>query len=718
MAGMFNNRSRRFAALMPLAFAAPGLALAQTNDDSASTGKSPDTGTQTAQIEMAGDPILVTATRNPIDPFSYPGMASVVGREEIRSRQASTPDDMLNQIPNVAFSGGPRRTGEVPSIRGFSGPDVVVSIDGARQNFVSGHDGRFFLDPSLIREAEVLRGGASSLYGSGGQGGVIAFRTVRPEDYLAPDEQAGVTLAGGYQSVNEEPRATATAYGRPNDKVSLLGSATYRESGTIELGDGTSLNRNDHEIVSGLAKGTLDITPDHRLEASFQTFRDDAEEPNNGQGIGGNNLVDKDIRNDTARLSYRYDKPGDNLFDLSATAYYTDTSVDELRLDGNGAGPQGQVLERQVETLGLRVDNRSRVRLGADTRVTFTYGVEGYRDEQEGAAGSGERGGVPDATASFAGTFAQAEARFAEPFGVLPGEVLIIPGLRFDHFESSSDVISDDTQDQAISPRIGMSYLPSDWSMLFANYNQAFRAPSVNEIYQRGIHFPVGPTATNRFVPNPNLDPQTTQTVEFGGGLDVPDVAFKGDRAHIKVSHFRTYGDDFIDLQVNQPVPGVDCNPGIPGDCDGTTRAANIADAELYGTEIEGGYENRRIRLNLGFSTIDGENENTGEKLGLLTPSTLDADTRVKLPELDAIAGWRVTVADDFTKVNNPAEERDGYIVNDFYAAWSPDEGPLEGLRLDVGIDNAFDESYARVFTGANEPGRNVKALVSYSLNF
>ncbi|HEX9782875.1 MAG TPA: TonB-dependent receptor plug domain-containing protein, partial [Opitutaceae bacterium] len=133
------------------------------------------------------DTISVTATRNPIKSFEYPGMVSVIGREEIQSRQASTPDDILKFVPNVDFAGGPRRTGETPSIRGFSGPDVIVIFDGARQNFGSAHDGRFFIDPNLLKQVEVLRGSASSLYGSGGTGGVIEFRTKDATDYLAPD---------------------------------------------------------------------------------------------------------------------------------------------------------------------------------------------------------------------------------------------------------------------------------------------------------------------------------------------------------------------------------------------------------------------------------------------------------------------------------------------------------------------------------------------------
>lgn len=144
----------------------------QQNDDSVALG-----------------PITVTATRNPIDSFTYPGVVTVIDREEILQRAASTRDDLLDQVPGITFFSGPRRTGEIPSIRGFSGENVVILLDGARQNLNSAHDGRFFIDPDLLESVEVLRGPASSLYGSGAVGGVLSFRTVNAKDLLEPDEQ-------------------------------------------------------------------------------------------------------------------------------------------------------------------------------------------------------------------------------------------------------------------------------------------------------------------------------------------------------------------------------------------------------------------------------------------------------------------------------------------------------------------------------------------------
>lgn len=681
--------------------------------------ESTEVAQQSGETPLRMDTISVTATRNEIDPFVYPGMVTVIDRNEIENLQPSTPDDVLKLVPNVEFSGGPRRTGEVPSIRGFSGPDVIVLLDGARQNFGSAHDGRFFLDPSLLRSVEVLRGPASALYGSGGTGGVIEFRTVTPDDFLAADETFGARIGTGVQTVNEELSGTFTAYGKPLEGLDLIGSVTVRDSGDIELGDGNRLDNTDDSILSGLVKGGLDLGDHHRVEASYTRFANDAEEPNNGQGLGGDDAVDKEIRSDNVRLAYSFNDPGNRWIDLDVAGYYTAFQADERRLDDNGAGPAGELLKRDVETLGLRLDNRSRFDLTDRADVTFTYGTEVYRDDQNGAAGDGERDGVPDAEALFAGFFGQAEFNLTSPLG-LPGELLILPGLRFDRYETTSDIADSDNVESRLSPRIGLSYLPQEWLLLFANYAEAFRAPTFDELFLTGTHFqiPIGPGITNRFVPNPNLKPQTTQTVEFGAGLTFDEIAFPRDSFSVKATHFRIWGDDFIDQSVNQPTPFVNCNPFIPGNCDGTTTATNVPEAKLWGSEVEASYENDRILLGFGFSMIDGENEDTGEKLGILTPNTYTFNTGIKLPEIDSLIGWRAVIAQEFDEVNNESERRQPYDVHDFYFAYQPSAGLLDGFRLDLGIDNAFDEEYARVFTGANEAGRNFKAAVSYSLNW
>ena len=664
-------------------------------------------------------PVSVTATRNPITVFEYPGMVSVIDRSQIELYQPSSPDDFLKWVPNVEFTGGPRRTGELPSIRGFSGPDLVVLIDGARQNFASAHDGRFSLDPSLVRQAEVVRGPASALYGSGGAGGVFEFRTVRARDLLAPGKQTGISAATGFRHGNREKFGTLTGYGVTGNGMDLVGSITKRNSGSIELGNGTELDRTDDDIISGLAKIGFSVRQHHQIEASFQRFENDAVEPNNAQGVGGLDQVDKEIRSDTSRLTYGFHDPDNALIDFDAIVYFTASQADELRLDARGEGPVGELLRRDVDTTGARLDNRSQFSFTENMGVTLTYGGEAYRDEQKGAAGAGLRDGVPNAKTEFTALFTQAEFRWRKPLGFVPGNLLLIPGMRYDQFDSSSSLAAG-SSDEELSPRIGLSYLPWDWSLLFVNYASAFRAPSINELYITGVHFriPVGPGVINRFVPNPQLKPQNTETFEIGAGVEFDGLFTPDGTIRAKGSYFRTEGKDFIDLAVVQPALFRACNPFIRGNCDGRTTASNVRDARLNGRELEVSYENSRVRFALGYSSVNGEDTITGRKLGVLTPDQITLDTTIPVPPLQSLVGWRLLAANQFDKVNSPADIRDGYAVHDIFFAWRPRHHRLAGLQADLGIDNIFDKSYTRVFTSANEAGRSYNASLRYALQW
>lgn len=681
-----------------------GGTMAQTADES---------GGETASKPQKLGPISVTATRTEIDPVEYPGMVSVIEKEEIDLRQASSPDDLLNFIPNVEFTGGPRRTGETPSIRGFSGSDLVILIDGARQNTNAAHDGRFFIDPFLMREVEVLRGPASALYGSGGTGGVIAFRTLVASDVLEDGETQGVHFATGYQTVDRQEALSLTGFARPTENWDVVANINYRDPGSIKLGDGSELTRSDDDILSGLFKVGYNVGGGHEVDFSFITFRNNAKEPNVGQGGAEDDIVDKKIVDDTARLSWRYDMPGNDLVDLDTQVYFSRANIDETRLDNNGAGPQGQNLVRNVATVGFRADNRSRVGWFDGVDTTLVYGFEGYQDIQNGIADGGERDGVPDSTNRFGGVFAQGEFRLTDPLGEGSGDFLLLPGLRFDYFSSDS-AIAEAITETAVSPRFGATWYPVPWMMVFGNYAHAFRAPSFDEAFLDGVHFeiPVGAGVTNRFIPNADLRSQRTRTVEAGFGFEFEDVIQLDDSLIFKATRFRTRAKDFIDLEVIQPTLFVDCNPFIPGNCDGTTQAVNIPNALLEGNEIEAVYNSRRSRIAFGFSNLDGDDLDTGDKLGVLTPAQVTLDAAIKFPDHGVIAGFRTLVAFDFDKVDDANDERTGYMVNDVYFAWQRQVARGVGLRLDLGIDNVTDRAYSRVFNNAFEPGRNFKGKI------
>jgi hemoglobin/transferrin/lactoferrin receptor protein len=657
-------------------------------------------------------PVTVTATTNPVAAFEYPGQVSVISRPELRNLNPSSVNDILRFVPGVESVGGPRRTGEVPSIRGFDGPDVTVLFDGVRQDFNSGHDGRLFIEPDLLGAVEIVRGPTSALYGSGGLGGTIEFRTFDAADLLPDGKTMGASGKVGYGTADGDNNYNATAFAKAGG-LDVIGSASFRDAGEIELGDGTSL-RDNARIRSGLLKGTYNGVPDHSFELSYLGFRGDVTEPGNPQGLGSGGLADKDLVNDTVRAGWRWADPDKPWLDLNLLTYYVRNSVVENTLENSAESPAGTRLERQVDTTGLRADNRSRIAHGSFGHSLLTYGVEAFRDDQDGsstATEDGERSGVPDADALTTAAFVQNELTLVEPFGT-PGSWYIVPGLRYDHFSNSSKS-GEDSDDGAVSPKLGVSYLPTDWLLFFGSVAHAFRAPTFDELYADGLHFSIPGFGDNFFISNPDLKPQKTWNYELGTGLTFDSLLQAGDRFEVKGSYFWIHGDDFIDLRVDQPGPPA-C---FPPTCNGTTQAVNVADAELEGWDISGLYENSRVIFRAGFSTLDGEDENTGRPLGVLQPNKLTTQLGFKLPEINSLVGARAIFAGRLDRAE-PGEERDAYQVYDLFASWQPAGGRLEGFRLDLAVENLFDKTYYEVFTDAAEEGRDYRVAVSYTLTW
>lgn len=681
------------------------------------------------------DPVItVLATRSASVAFDFPGQVTVIDREIIDDFNASALQDVFVAIPGTTFDSGPRRTGDAPSIRGLSGNGVLIFQDGARQSFISGHDGRFFIDPELVQTIEVVRGPSSALYGSGALGGVIATRTKSAADLLEPGERLAVRLTTGFQSVNDEFRAGITGAAQSSDGVwDVLGNVTYRDSGAIELGSGDTLPADD-EIVSNLFKLTLRPSNAIELTASYARFDGDSTDPSNPQGNNfagpGNELVFRDITSETAQAGLNWN-PQTSAIDLNLVGYYTRNAVEEDEVSSN------RIADRRVETFGLLIDNRSRFDLGDGSGLTLTYGGEYYRDEQTGidtASADGTRGGVPDAETEFVGLFAQAELKLAS-LGPVPGELTFIPGLRWDSFTSRSDDDSFTVDDDAFSPKIGVAYAPIPQLRFFGNYALGFRAPSFNEAFADGAHFvipdlsaPPGPRGprfvTNTFVGNPGLQAEESESLEFGAGLDFDGLVTDGDRFTIKGSYYRSDVDNLIGLDVNIPAGCFVASPFVPpcgsGEAFGNvSRNVNIRNAEIDGIEIEFSYRSDIFYARGHFSSIDGVDAGTGEFLeGVLQPDTLFVDVGARLGDSGFRLGLRSLYATEFDEVNDPLDTRDEYLVNDLYLVFEPESGPLEGFRVDLGVDNVADTDFEVVFAGASQPGRNLKATLSWSKGF
>ncbi|WP_203292847.1 TonB-dependent receptor domain-containing protein [Maricaulis parjimensis] len=674
---------------------------------------------QDGNEDDAIDVIVVETTKTDLDAFVYPGMTATIDAEAIDLYRPSDLDDLLRQLPGLEASGGPRRTGQTIALRGQGRENTTLLLDGARQNYGSAHDGVFFIDPALLVGVEAVRGPASALYGSGASGGVVAFRTAGTDDLLGADEDWGYSLGAGYRTVDEELRGSASLYGR-HGRFDGLVSVSRRSSSDITLGSGDSLPASD-ESLSTLLKLGHDVTDGIRAELSWQSFDGEAVEPNNAQGVATvgslNALAQKEIDAENLTLNASIAPPSLPWLDLDLTVYSNTSGVDELEL------ASGRQLRRDLETLGIRGDQRFEFNLGA-YEAALVVGGEYYEDSQDGfdsGDATGTRGGAPDADSQFAAGWTQLEIDGPAPLG-LPGRLIVLPGLRYDSFETSTPTSSAVSND-ATSTRLGLTYAPTETFNVFVSWGEAFRAPSINELYIDGTHFSFPHIIlgapyfiSNEFIANPDLLPEETETLEIGFSLDLADQ-LGVDRLDLRASVYETQADNLIDLFVDFSFDATCFVPPFFSPCSaGTTQSRNVGSAELSGYEAQFGFANGPLAIDASLTGIDGEDTQTGNPLGSLAPTRLFVDARWQFEDRRFLVGSRIQAADDYDAPTDPDEHRAGYVVADLYARWQP--FAETGLTFNAGVENVLDHDFDRVFAGVSEPGRSFRFDIGWSRNF
>lgn len=639
------------------------------------------------------DPVTVSATRTPHEVDEVPASVRVIGPEEIERRVPRTVNDVFGDTPGVEITGGPRRSALDVNIRGFDGQRVVTTIDGARQNFDAGHKGRFFIDPDLLKQVEILKGPASSLYGSGAIGGVVALRTKDASDFLEPGETAAMRGKYGYSSVRREPLYSVTGAVRPEKGIDILGNFAYRNSGSLRQGGDRELGDSREQLHSGLLKMSVEPGNGHRVFGSFNLLNEHGPVPSNAESVvNGTDVfrMDRRTEQETFTAGYSFESKDSPLVAPTVTLYRNQIYVRENRLQSTA-----RLDETNLATSGFDLRNASRLGdLGLGDH-TLTYGAEYYADSQQGIRNGAARPGYPGANNFVTGFYFQDE--------IVLGAFSIIPGARFDNYQLQSDASSTKNDESRLSPRLGTVWRTTPWLNLFASYAEAFRAPSLTETYISGTHFP-----GNTFINNANLRPETTKTVEAGARLRFGDVFAARDSLRFRASAFYTKADDYIDLFI------VGAN----------AQYQNISKAKLDGFEAETLYDAQRVFGSFGFAKVTGENRSGAEARALnsLQGDRFTATAGGKAPEWDLLFGARSQVVLEQNNVDpsmfDNVQPTGGYAVHGLFASWQPSQEGLRGLRIDGGVDNMFDKAYRRHQSSLYQEGRDFYGAVSYTVKF
>jgi len=640
---------------------------------------------QAQDLGFVLDPILLgTAFRDERAVLDTPAAASVIEGEDLANRQAGDFQDLIGDLPGMSINGGPRGMSQEINIRGFSDDQIVLRFDGGRFNYSQGHRGRFFVDPDLIGSVEVVRGGGSTLYGSGALGGVVSVETISVADLLGPDQTEGGRVTLGYSSNGEQVNANSMVYADWGDWDALLFVGGRQINADLEAGGGDDIAYSQVDSFNGHVAIGFEPSADSRFELTFSSYLDEGQIPSNSNGAvtGSNPLVDREAEVINLRLSWDYAPVDSDWIDLSVLAYGTWLEITEDRVTAP------RLDETRYETFGFEVTNRSSFDLGVP--VDLVYGFEAFRDTQEGERDGAPRTAFPDAEADTVGVFMEATASVSPSFDV-------IAGLRYDLYERDpSDATLDEVSEEFLSPRLGVSYRPTEEWQIFANVARAFRAPSLTELYNSGLHFAIGGPfpPDNFFVPNPNLDPEESTQFEIGARFERMGVFSAGDRLSFSANAYYAEVENFIEMAVNIFA--------------GTTTFTNV-DAELWGFEAEVDYDAERWFAGAGLSIARGEGAD-GDWLWSLPEDRLTLEAGYR-PNDDWSVGARATfaaepIADDTF---------DGYQTLDLFASFAPEDGVFAGSTIRFGIDNVFDEDYVIYPNGLSQTGRSFELTATFT---
>ncbi|EMZ3476862.1 TonB-dependent hemoglobin/transferrin/lactoferrin family receptor [Salmonella enterica] len=629
------------------------------------------------------DTLTVTATGNPRSAFEAPMMVSVIDTTDPENQTAASAADLLHSVPGITLSGTGRTNGQDVNLRGYDRRGVLVLVDGVRQGTDTGHLNSTFLDPALIKRVEIVRGPSALLYGSGALGGVIAYNTVNASDLLMESQQYGFRVFGTGGTGDHSLGMGASAFGRTDNLDGLIAWSS-RDRGDLRQGDGSTAP-NDESINNMLAKGAWKIDGAQALSGSLRYYNNAAQEPKNPQEVAAtsasNPMTDRSTIQRDMQLTYKLAPQGNDWLSAESTVYWSEARINAQNLDNTNE-------YREQTTKGGKVENRSRLFTDSFASHLLTYGGEYYRQEQKPG---GATTGFPEAKIDFSSGWLQDEITLRD----LP--VTLLGGTRYDNYRGSSDGYADVDADKW-SSRAGMTISPIDWLMLFGSYAQAFRAPTMGEMYNDSKHFSIGRFYTNYWVPNPNLRPETNATQEYGFGLRFDNLMLSDDALEFKASYFDTNAKDYISTTVDFAAR--------------TTMSYNVPNAKIWGWDVMTKYTADLFSLDLAYNRTRGKNTDTGEYISSINPDTVTSKLNIPLAHSGFSVGWIGTFANRSTHVSSQYTKQPGYAVNDFYVSYQGQQA-LKGMTTTLVLGNAFDKAYWSP-QGIPQDGRNGKIFVSY----
>jgi len=633
------------------------------------------------------DEITVIPGKIKETPIESPTSVSIVNEAEIQRRQAGTLDEVFRGMPSVTVAQDKDQPGGAINIRGLQDfGRVAVTVDGARQNFqMSKHNGEslIFVEPELLKSVTVVRGPVANIYGSGAIGGVVAFETKDARDLLDPGQFAGGMLRSGYETNGDGWFMSGTG-AMQYDAFDAIANVTYRDRGNYKNGNGDTVAGSGYDILSGFAKMGWRPAEGHEIKVSYMGTDD--------QWIDTTSATKRDSRltGNIGVVRYTFDDPNSELWDLSASGYVSTTVLDQRTANGVNTGA---LRDFDLTTMGFDVHNTTRFETGFVTHA-LTYGGDFVNDhvKSQDPTGSGAfytPGGKRDAYGAF----------IQDKMGFTPWLELIAAG-RYDGYELRGTDLGTmkkvNNSGDRFSPKVTLAVKPLQWILdgfqVYGTFAEGYRAPSVTETLISGLH---PAPAQFPFLPNPNLKPETAQTIEFGVNFKYDNLFTEGDALRIKSAIFQNDVDDLISIDMVSPFP-------FPF---GTYQYVNVNRARIKGFEFEGMYDAGFMFAGLSGQIMRGKDRDSHDWLDSIPADQITGTLGFRFLDEALEVGTDVTAVAKQHRVSDPSLRSDAYTLLDLFVGYRINRD----VRVDVRFNNLLDENYRPFLNMTDMPGFNTK---------
>jgi iron complex outermembrane recepter protein len=469
----------------------------------------------TEEPVLLGD-IVVTATRIAHEVRSVAGAIDVADAVTMTGTRRHYMEDLLRYIPGVFVQSRPNQDEARITIRGsgirtnWGVRGMRVLINGVPLTDADGLTDIDAIDLAMIDRVEVLRGPASSLYGTGSLGGVVHFIAL-PEP----------------QSVAADAYAAAGGYGFHRYGISLSGTGTshsYLVSGSYHDKDGY---REQSGGTSRRMYGMLTYLPDENSELQLLafwrsigfdlpgslTFEEFTADPRRANETAVINRWRKE--KSRSRLGARYSRcltPGitvlfSGFYGEHATPYHPIFML--LEEDFRSSGGEIQVQSETKDERHRIIVGLSRENVGGGARYYVNNGgVRGtlMRNERIGVTGSA--------------LFGHYDVRIS-------GRLGMGLGLRFDRnnvrFEDLIGEASFDRETDGWSGSVGASYRAAAALSVYISTGFGFEPPAITEI--RGSDFSLEAVRAVNFETGIRFEP----SVMFSASVSLYDMRLTND---------------------------------------------------------------------------------------------------------------------------------------------------------------------------------------------